>query len=365
MKRAKVIVGSTFVVLAAACIGQMMLDAPPQKSPPRPEQTPSAQEAQSQAATQAETQPVSADEVVGTFLPSVKDGEEQSRLVALGGLMDVLDGPEYGKSPLGKENADALGEAIAPLVHESTGEPKETWQLKIRASRLLIGRTKSPAARELALKALDEGPSDLRDAAASELGRPEGVGGKAVFLKLQASGAGKIEPSIYVAALRRTGGKKAIEPILALMRSTGDPATVVSCVIALEDYRDPALMGPALERLEQTGLIEDSVKLPWISSALLNKHIETAEGSALTRGVKILRARPGLAKRGAAIFERAFEKGDEETRRIAAEAVKKAVMAKTFDESAAEKLLAEHPAAPAAPVLKAQLPGPENQPKQQ
>src|SRR5947208_1715814 len=90
MKRTKVIVGCTFVVLAAACIGQVMLDQPGRNTQPqKPNQTPAAQEAQTQA--QAETQPVSADEVVGTFLPSVKDGEEQSRLVALGGLLDVLD----------------------------------------------------------------------------------------------------------------------------------------------------------------------------------------------------------------------------------------------------------------------------------
>jgi hypothetical protein len=358
MKRTKVIVGCSFVVLAAAAIGQLMLDTPQKPSPQKVNQDPQAQ----QAAVPAQTQPVSADEVVGTFLPSLKDGEEASQLVALGGLVDVMEGSEYGKSPIGKENGDALAEAVAPLIHESSGEAKESWDVKVCAARLIVGRTQAEAARELALKTLEAGPADLRNAIVEELGRPEGIGGRKIFTKLQETGS-LIPPATYAAALRRVGGKKAVEPIKALLQSSSDPAVVTACVIALEDYQDAALMGPALERLEQIGLIDDGVKMPWISSKLLSLNMETAEGSALSRGVKVLRARPTLARRGAAIFERAFEKGDEETKRIAAEAVKKAVMAKTFNGEAAEKLLAAHPAAAPAPVLKASLP--TDQPKQQ
>jgi hypothetical protein len=356
MNRTKVIVGCSLVVLAAACIGQLMLDTPSQKETQKPNPAPTV--------VQAETTPVSADEVVGTFLPSVKDGEEQSRLVALSGLVDVLEGPEYAKSSIGKENGDALAEAIAPLVHTSSEEAKESWALKIRGAKLIVARTTAPAARELVLKTLESGPADLRDAVVGELGRPDGIGGKKVFQKLQETAA-TIPAGIYAPALRRVGGKKAVEPITAMMKGSADPAVVTACAIALEDYQDPALMGSILERLEQTGMIDDGVKMPWISWTLLNKHLETSEGSTLARGVKVLRSRPTLARHGAAIFERAFEKGDEETRRIASEAVKKAVMIKSFDGEAAEKLLAAHPAQEPAPVLKAALPAAPEQPKAQ
>lgn len=350
MNRTKVVVGCSLVVLAAACIGQLMLDTPQKTQTPSPQTAPAPHEA-----AQAETKPVPADEVVGTFLPALKEGDEAGRLVALGGLVDVLEGSEYAKSEIGKENGEALAGAVAALVHESSGEAKETWELKVRAAGLIIGRTKGAAARDLALKAIESGPADLREAVVKEVGRPEGIGGRAIFTKLQESAAA-IPVASYAAALRRTGGRKAVEPIVAMLKTSSDPEAVSACVIALEDFQDPALMGPALERLEQTGLIDDAVKLPWISAKLLNAHIETAEGSALTRGVRVLKTRPSLARRSAAIFERAFEKGDEETRRIAAEAVKKAVQAKTFDSERAEKLLAAHPEPQAAPVLKAQLP---------
>jgi hypothetical protein len=360
MNRTKVVVGCSLVVLAAAAIGQLMLDVPQASAPKEPNQDPQAQ----QAAVPAETKAVTADEVVGTFLPSLKDGEEAARLVALGGFVDVMEGSEYGKSSISLENGEELSQAIAPLVHETTGEAKESWEVKIRAAKLIVGRTQSETAREFALKTLEIGPADLREAVAQELGRPEGIGGRKIFAKLQETGA-LITPATYAAALRRVGGKKAVEPITALMKSSSDASVVTACVIALQDYQDPALMGAALERLEQTGLIDDGVKMPWISSKLLSQHLETAEGSALARGVKVLRARPTLARRGAAIFERAFEKGDEETKRIAAEAVKKAVMARTIDEDAAGKMLAAHPIAEAQPVLKAALPAPADQPKQQ
>jgi hypothetical protein len=356
MNSTKVVVGCSLVVLSLACIGQLMLDKPERVAPES--QTPVAE-----PVAQSETHPVPADEVIGTFLPSITTGEEAERLNALAGFLDVMEGAEYSRMPIGEGAASSLAEALIPQIHEATAQAKESWELKLRAARLIVGRTKSDLAKSFVIQTLESGPADLQAAVAGAVGRPEGVGGRSVFAKLQQTAG--LPAGIYTAALRRTGGKKAIEPILAIMRSTAEPDVVSACAIALQDYRDPALLGQALERLEQTGLIDDGNKMPWISAALLNAHLETAEGSALARGIKVLRSRPTMARHGAAIFERAFEKGDEETRRIASDAVKKAVMIKTVDAEMAEKWLAAHPEQRAEPVLKAALPAPEGEPKPQ
>jgi len=56
---------------------------------------------------------------------------------------------------------------------------------------------------------------------------------------------------------------------------------VTGCAIALQDYRDPALLGDVLDRLEQVGRLDSAGKMPWISAPLLDAFMKTAcSGSA-------------------------------------------------------------------------------------
>jgi hypothetical protein len=160
---------------------------------------------------------------------------------------------------------------------------------------------------------------------------------------------------ILSSALRRTGGLKARETLVTLMNSTDSAKLINGCVIALQDYRDPELMGSILARLEQVGRLDSGGKLPWLSAALLDAHLKTADRPQLLRGLTAMSARPGLVK--IEHVQKGLDSSDAETRRMSAVAVKKAVLAKVIDASVGETMLANRLTVENEQVLKAELTG--------
>lgn len=348
MNRIKVLSGTCVALLGALSAAELYYDRP-MPVPPVKKQIIQAPK---------ELQPVNADEVVSAYLAGLKEGPEIDRAVAVASLMDRLESAEFAKSPLGAEASDAFVTAAELVINETQSEEPESVLLKSRLAGFIAGRTRGGRAQEFVLKALQDGPEPLREAVVLRVGSPTGVGGRTVYAKLvelQTQIPGERLPQ----ALRRTGGKKSVETIVALMKSTDNAKVISACVVALQDFRDPALLGQALERLEQTGALEQPSKLPWIGAELLMSHLETAEGTPLKRGVTAMRTRPSLAKKGAAALERAFQLGDAQTKQIASEAVRKALVAGVLSPEQGEKLLAgnSHPETPA--VIKAALPSNE------
>lgn len=354
MDRTRIVVGSCIAVLAAAGIGELYLDKKARtETPPPVERAPSLE-----APKAPETQPVSAGEVIASFLSAAEGGSESSRLISLGALLDELEGPEYAKAAISSEAGESLAKAGIEAVSGSGPESMESSKLNERLVGLLASRTHGETSRDYILKILEEGPPELRQAALGHIGGPHGVGGRAVFEKVQELGEkGLIAGDRLPGVLRRAGGKKAVEPILSLMRSTDNWKTISACAVALQDMQDPGVMGPILERLDQTGILDHPKRMPWISSGMLSRHLETAEGSSLTRGIKVMKARPFMVKTALAAVQRGLEKGDPETRRVSAEAIKKAVLARRLDPKQAEGLLAGRLDRETEPVLKAELSG--------
>ena len=353
MNKTEIVAGSCIALLAAVSVGQLYLDKTGQT-----QQTPAKIDASAEPISQAEIKPVTVDEVIETYISSIAEGTDVGRQVALGSLLDELEGPEFAKSALKPESAEAFANAAIAVVESTGAETPPTSELKDRVAGFLASRVRGPVSRDYVLKTLDQGPAEAREAVLAGIGGPLGVSGRRVFEKVQEINAkGLITGETLPGVLQRTGGKKALEPIVAIMKSTDNVKVISACVIALEDIGEPSVFGPALERLEATGMIDKPKALPWISGVLFSKYMETAQGSALSRGIKAMRTRPSLVKLGLPALEKGLAVGDAETRRAAAEAIKKAVVAKSIDAKKGEQMLAGRLSVETEPVLKAELTG--------
>jgi hypothetical protein len=306
-----------------------------------------------------ESRPVpTVDGVVHAYLTEVTDVPESERWDKLGALLSALETPELAMAPVDGEVGELLAKAVIAGIGSSPDESPEGLELRRRAVAVVAGRTSSPESREFVMKTLSKGPQTLRDEALRQIGKAGGVRGPEFFAKVQElQAAGQVPEAILPGALRRSGGTKAKQPLLDLLASTSSKRLIAGCAVALQDLRDPALLGPVLERMEQLGMLEEGVKMPWISMPLFDKHLETAEGSALRRGMLAVRARPALAKSGLAKLEKGLSSPDAETRRVAYQAVKKAVVAKTVGVEQGTSLLAGRVESETEPVLKAELTG--------
>jgi hypothetical protein len=356
MNRTEVITGSAIALLAAVGIGQLYLDKGALRDLPQDKQVASAPQT---PAAPVETQPISADEVVSGFMTSLEQGSDEQKFVALTGLLDELEGPTYAKSILSDDTGEPLAKAAIAAVSVSTdAETPEIGVLRGRVAGFVASRTHGPSSKEYVLKMLDEGTPEIRAALVRNVGRPHGVRGKAVFEKIKELGEkSQLPAGDLVGALERLGGKKGIEPILAQLKAADQWKSIGACVTALEDYQDPALLGPAFERLDQTGLLEKNDKMPWISSKLFTSYMEKAEGAALRNGLRAAKTRPSLVKNTVEAVNRGLASTEPETRRVAAEAVRKAVIAKVIDAKIGEGMLAGRIGSETEPVLKAEFSG--------
>lgn len=354
MNRNEVIVGSAIAVLAAVGLGQLYLDKGAQG-----DESPLKTAAREPAPMPQETRPITADEIVSGFMTSLQEGDAVQKTVALAGLLDELESPTYKKAALSPETAEPLAQAAIAAVTVSTeAETPELGALRRRAAGFIAARTKGPSSKEYVLKMLEEGDAEMRAEIVRGVGRPHGVRGKAVFEKIQDLGAKNAVPAAdLVGALQRLGGKKAIEPIVAQLKAADHWKTIGACVTALQEYQDPSLLGPSFERLDQTGLLEKNEKMPWISAPLFGAFMEKAEGASLRNGLRAAKTRPSLVKNAVEAVKRGLESGEPETRRVAAEAVRKAVVAKVVTVQDGETMLSGRLSRETEPVLKAELTG--------
>lgn len=346
--RNAIIAGTCLTLLALVGIGQHAMDkssspvgkASPVQSPPPPQ----------------ETKPESVDSVINGTLQSIQEGDPVNQQAALGSLLDVLQGPEYAQAAIKPATSEEFAKAAVAVIESS--ETETTPELKTRLAVFLASKTRGRVSRDYVFKTLDEGGDDARKAVLEHLGSRDGIGGRKVFEKVQElASKGMIDEKTLPAVLRRTGGKKATEPITALMKSTDSEKVVSACVIALQDIGEAANLGPALERLEQIQVIDSPEHLPWISPKLFSQFMEKAEGPDMVRGIKVMRSRPSLVKSGLPALEKGLSAANPATRRAAAEAVKKAVVLKKLGAKRGEELLAGRLTIETEPVVKAELAG--------
>jgi hypothetical protein len=350
MTRLEALAGLAVLSLTAAGLGRKYMELSDLASTPAPER---------EIKLARERRPVpSVDAVVHSYLIDSEGVPDADRFAKLGALLDALDSPDLAMAPVDGETGELLSKAVVDGIAAVPDSSPEGLELRRRAVGVVAGRTSSPQSRDFIMRTLSEGPQPLRDEALRQVGRAGGVRGPEFFAKVQElQKAGQVPDAILPGALRRTGGRKSKQPLLDLLASTDSKKLIGACAVALQDFREPELMEPVLERLEQLGMMDEGVKMPWLSAALLDSHLETADGAKLRRGMMAVRARPSLAKSGAAKLEKGLSSPDAETRRVAAQAVKKAVAAKTVEREKGESLLAGRVETETEPVLKAELTG--------
>jgi hypothetical protein len=350
MNRIEAAAGISVIALVAAGLGQKYVELHRLASTPDPMKF-----AKPEIASVG--RPVSTlDSAVHAFLANTESAADADRMVHLGELIAALDGPDLTDEDFDSDTAETLAQNIVGIFDKNADDSKEGMELRRRAVGLLAGRVVSPTSKAFILKIMTEGPQELREEAVAHVGSPRGVRGPSVYAKVrELADKGLVPDELLPSALRRTGGLKARDTLTAIMKSTDSAKLVTGCAIALQDYRDPTLMGDVLERLEQVGRLDSAGKMPWISAPLLDAHMKTADKAQFRRGLAAMAARPGLAK--IEHLRKGLESPDAETRRIAAVAVKKAVVAKVVDVHEGETMLAGRLQTETEPVLKAELTG--------
>ena len=350
MNRIEAAAGIGVIALVAAGLGQKYMELSRLARTPDPVQF-------SRPELEAELRPVSTlESAAHAFLANTENAAGADRMVHLGELVAAVDGPDLADEDFDSDTAEALAANVVGIIEKNDDDSPEGAELRRRAVGLLASRVPSPSSKAFILKVLSDGPQDLREEAVARVGSPRGVRGPAVYAKIRdLADKGLIPDELLPSALRRTGGLKARDTLTAIMKSTDSAKLVNGCAIALQDYRDPALLGEVLERLEQVGRLDSAGRMPWISGTLLDAYMKTADKAQFRRGLMAMAARPGLAK--LEHLKTGLESPDAETRRLAAVAVKKAVVAKVVDAQAGETMLAGRLRTETEPVLKAELTG--------
>ena len=352
MNRLEAVAGASLFALVVAGVGQKynelskLAGTPPPPSRVLPK-------------IQAETRPVrTVDSAIDAYLANAEAAAEADKLVHLGSLLAALESPEFDGEEIDSVTAESLSKAIVAVLNKPGDGGAMDLELRRRVVGFLAGRVSGKTSRDFVLKAMDDGPVEIRVEALKRVGSPLGVRGSAVYAKVKELGdKGLVPDTMLPTVLRRTGGVKAKDVIVTLMTSTDNAKLIAGCVISLQDYRDPEILGKALERLEQVGMIDSAGKLPWISPALLDEHLKSADKAQFRRGMIAMAARPSLVKTGIVHVEKGLQSPDPDTRRYAAVAVKKAVVAKLVDAKQGESLLAGRLQVETEPVLKAELTG--------
>lgn len=352
MNRLEAVASASLVALVAAGFGQKYNELSKLAGTPPPAKNVLPK-------IQAETRPErTVDAAIGAYLSSVEVAAEADKRVQLGSLLASLESPEFDGEELDSVTAENLAKAVVAVLDKTGDGGAEDLELRRRAVGFLAARVPGRTSRDFVLQAMEEGPVEARLEALKRVGSPLGVRGSAVYAKVRELGEkGFVPDSIYPSVLRRTGGVKAKDVLLTLMTSTDSAKLIAGCAIALQDYRDPELIGKILERLEAVGMIDTAGKMPWLSPALLDEHLKSADKGQFRRGIAVMAARPSLVKSGLMHLERGLQSPDSDTRRYAAIAVKKAVVAKMIDAKQGEALLAGRLQVETEPVLKAELTG--------
>lgn len=348
MKLIKAVAGASLVVFVALGLAQKYNDLSTLARTPPPDK-------ELLADIQLETRP---QRTLAAAIAEYQSGSEAEKRVHLANLLATVDSPAFDGVKLDVVTAEALSRAVvAGLPARVDGEPDDV-ELRRRAAGFLAGRVPGKTSRDFVLKALEDGPAEVRLEALKRVGSPSGVRGRAVFAMIQELGErGLVPDEVYPAALRRTGGLKAKDGLVAIFTSTDSRTLINGCAISLQDYHDPELIGTILERLEQVGMIDSTAKLPWLSASLLNEHLKSADKAALRRGMIAISVRPSLGKLSIEHVEKGLQSPDPDTRRYAAVAVKKAVVAQVIEARQGENLLAGRLQVETEPVLKAELTG--------
>lgn len=349
MNRTQITAASCLVLLAGLSFIQMREERKTLDEDPLQTAAPT-------APVPAEARAIPVEEVVANYLTGLSKGNTAvSRLVTLAGVLDELDAPAYKRARIPDSTGETLAQAALKAAEEAGVDPSpETTALKRRLAVFLVSRTRGETSRAYALQVLGEGPEAIRTAILPHLGSPDGVGGKAVLAKVREIQA-QVPGTLYPQVVRRLGGVKTIAELVAVMQSTSDWKVIGACATALQDTRQAAVLGPVLERLEQAGLFDKPARLPFVSGELLAAHLEGAEGSALRRGMRLIQARPSLARWARKALEKGLESSDAETRLAAASAIKRGVVGGHMKAEDAEKLLAGRIEKESEAVLKAEL----------
>lgn len=352
MNRLEAVASASLVALVAAGLGQRYNELSKLAGTPPPSKS-------ILPKLQLETRPErTVDAAIDAYMSSVEVSAEADKRVQLGSLLASLESPEFDGEEIDSVTAESLSKTITAVFDKPGDGGAEDIELRRRVVGFLAGRVSGKTSRDFVLKAMEEGPAEIRLEALKHVGSPLGVRGSSVYAKVRELGEkGLVPDAVYPAVLRRTGGLKAKDGLVTLMTSTDSSKLIAGCAIALQDYKDPEIIGKILERLEAVGMIDSAGKMPWLSSPLLDEHLKSADRSSFRRGMMAMATRPVLVKTGIAHIEKGLQSPDADTRRYAAIAVKKAVVAKLVDAKQGEALLASRLQVETEPVLKAELTG--------
>lgn len=289
------------------------------------------------------------DALIHSFTQSASAAD---RPAALASLLDNLESDRYADEKITGDLGEEFAAAVVKTVAGISDDSKDSIELRRRAVAILSSRDSAPSSKEFVIKTIGEGSPEMRSEALGGVGKPGGVRGPEVFAAVDGvARKGEIDLALP-GALRRTGGNKAKKELVTLINSTDNVKFVNACAVALQDYRDPVLLDVALTRIDALGRL-GSNSTPWIGKELFNQYLAHADAVQLRRGITVMSARPSLAD--VTYLKPGMESSDMQTRRLAAIAVRKAVLAKTIDFEQGVALLQNRLTAESEPSLKAEL----------
>lgn len=300
------------------------------------------------------TREMTADERVATLLPALAAEDPAVRADAMDGVRAALNGPEK----LAAKTREDAAHAFIDLYDSADEKTPQGLKTKKTALASLITEIRGETAARFAEAVFLTDSPAMQLAALEALASPRALRDKAAYAKaleaVNKEGApAHLKPAIY----RKAMGKAAGLEILALLHSDARPRTLTHGVVELQNLGQPELMGPALERLDSAGMLEDGKQLPWFNGKLLAQHIQTADGKDLIRALRVVWLRPSLTRATMPSMRERLAHSDPDIRRMVARIIPDAVSQQGLEASAGEELLTARMAVETDPAVKGALEG--------
>jgi len=279
------------------------------------------------------------EEAVGALVAEVERPTMEAKVRGIEGIEGAFSAsrgwPKSLSEGLRERTAGALIEA-----YNGAGAGPESDAFRRSVLSLLVGKVGGPRAHDFALDVLDGEEDPMRVEVAKALLRPGASASREVLVEVaELAGTDEVPDELKPAVLKRALGRKAEPELMALIEKDLSPAALKSCAVAIQDLGKPGLMGKVLERLDAKGLLGTPSRMPWFSGTLLAGYIRTAEAADLARALRVVQARPVLARQAFGALKERLAHTDPAVRRIVAGIIPGAVQHKGIEVEDGEKIL--------------------------
>lgn len=304
-----------------------------------------------------EPKTLTVDDTVLAMLPMLERPDMEGRLSALEAIGDALDG-EGGKL-LSDDVREQAAKSVITAFETSPEDSVEGQTAKAQALRLVIGRLGGEAGKAFTLEVLSSATDTWKVEALQAWLKPGAASGASIREKVAELARTELVPdSFKPRMLRRALGKKAEPEIIALLTNgAADRGTIAACVVELQNFGKPEVMGQVLSRLEEAGMLDDHKKMPWISGKLLAQHIRVSDEDGLKRALKAVYLRPSLTRPTVKAIQERASHPNASVRRMVARIIPDAVKNEGLDVTSGEELLLARLKEETDPTVKGEIEG--------